>query len=76
MSSSGKSLERAEDRKTLRTSTINHLWDAAVFLGFLLFSGLAIAAVAIATPLILAVSALAGLLSNKADGAAWRPAHA
>lgn len=76
MSQNGNSAVLVDLRKSARASSVDRLWDAAIFIGFLVFSGLAIAAVAVATPLVLAVSALAGLFSKKADGAAWRSAHA
>lgn len=50
--------------------------DALIFLGFLILSGIAIVAVAVATPVVLAISAIAGLLSKNADRAGWRAAGA
>jgi hypothetical protein len=50
--------------------------DALVFAGFLLLSVLAIAAVAVATPVVLALSALAGLFEKNGGGDGWRSARA
>jgi len=56
--------------------TVDRVADALVFAGFLSLSVLAIAAVAVVTPLVLALSALAGLFEKNGDTNGWRPANA
>lgn len=58
------------------TSSVERVWDVAIFFGFVLCSALAIVALAVAAPVVLMASALLGLTSRTADGAAWRPAKA
>lgn len=55
---------------------LNRAIDAVIFLGFLILSGVAVIAVAIVAPFILALSAIVGLFSKKSAYAGWRPAGA
>ncbi|NOX82535.1 MAG: hypothetical protein GXP06_06040 [Alphaproteobacteria bacterium] len=72
-----KKLSGPESQKSERSETaFERGADALIFLGFLIISALAIAAVAIAAPVVLAISAIAGLMSSKADRTGWRPAGA
>lgn len=49
---------------------------AALFLVLFLLSAVALAAVAVAAPVVLALSAVAGLVANKKNDNGWRPAGA
>ena len=72
-----KKLSLLERQKSERAETaLDRFWDALIFLGFLIVSALAIVAVAIATPVVLAISVIAGLMSKNADRAGWRSAGA
>ena len=52
------------------------LSDVMIFVGVLLLPALAIAAVAVAAPIILAVSVVAGLMFKSAPTKSWRRARA
>ncbi len=52
------------------------LADIALMIAVLLLSALAVAAVAFVAPLILAVSAIAGLMTKNRAAKSWRPAGA
>ncbi len=72
-----KKVSLLKQQKSERSRTaLDRFWDALIFLGFLIVSALAIAVVAIAAPVVLAISAIAGLISKNADRAGWRPAGA
>ena len=51
------------------------LWDALIFITVLIFSALAILAVAFVTPLILIISVIAGLLTKQSGVSSWRAAR-
>ena len=57
-------------------TALDRIVDALIFAGFLLLSVIALAAVAVATPVVLAISALAGLISRNNEDDGWRPAGA
>ncbi len=59
-----------------RNRAIDRFADALVFVGFLMLSVLAIAAVAVATPLVLVLSVLAGLFEKNHDSNGWHSANA
>jgi hypothetical protein len=56
--------------------TASALWDALVFLAVLLFSAFAIIFIAVAAPLAITVSAIAGAFSPAGRPRRWRDAHA
>lgn len=58
------------------SSTYERIADALVFIILLLFAVVALAVVAVAAPIALAFSALAGLLTHNQDRNGWRPAGA
>ena len=70
-----KSIIETEQQKKPE-SWVTHLADALIFAGVLLLPALAIAAVAFATPIILAASVLAGLIFRNAPAKSWRRARA
>lgn len=55
---------------------ISALADALVFFAVLVFSALAVIVIALAAPLAIALSALAGVLSPGHRARRWRDAHA
>ena len=59
-------------KQTLR----RRMADGTLIVGFLTLSAIAIGAVAIATPVILVVSSLVGLLNKDAATNNWRPVSA
>jgi len=71
-----KRVSPASDLSEKHDRVADRFADALVFAGFLSLSVLAIAAVAVVTPLILALSALAGLFEKNGDTNGWRPANA
>lgn len=58
------------------SSAYERIADALVFIILLLFAVVALAVVAVAAPVALAFSALAGLLTQNQDRNGWRPAGA
>lgn len=50
--------------------------ETAVFIGMILLTSLAVMAVAVAAPLVLGVTALAGFFSRKRAARRWRPVGA
>ncbi|MEC9295579.1 MAG: hypothetical protein VX553_07755 [Pseudomonadota bacterium] len=50
--------------------------EALFFAGVILLSSLAVIALAIAAPFVLAASAIAGLLTKNKDAHGWRPVSA
>lgn len=51
------------------------LSDAASFWGVILLSAAAVAAIALATPFVLAVAAVSSILADKKGNSTWRPAR-
>ena len=60
------------DRQNIKS----RLTDLVVFSGFLALSGIAVLAFAVATPIILLISAIVGLTSGNDDRGNWRPVAA
>lgn len=58
------------------SSTYERIADALVFIILLLFAVVALVVVAVAAPIALTFSALAGLLTQNQDCSGWRPAGA
>ena len=59
-----------------RHSAVKRAGEAVFFTGVILLSSLAVIALAVAAPFILAVSAVAGLLSRNKHAGGWRPVSA
>jgi len=59
-----------------RQSVVKRAGEALFFTGVILLSSLAVIAIAVAAPFVLAASALAGLVTNKKSARGWRPVSA
>ncbi len=59
-----------------RRSVLKRAGEALFFAGVILLSSLAVIALAIAAPFVLAASALTGLVTNKDSARGWRPVSA
>ncbi|MEZ5897714.1 MAG: hypothetical protein R3C40_11425 [Parvularculaceae bacterium] len=66
----GDDLHRADVR-----TRAGRLIDAVLFLAVLVFSAAALVVVAIAAPLALAISAVAGVFAKDGHARGWRAAH-
>lgn len=61
---------------TERRPFTSRVSEAAIFTGMILLTSLAIIAVAVAAPIILGLTALAGFISRKGRARRWRPVGA
>jgi|GEM_PF-4577467 len=55
---------------------MRHASDAASFWGIILLSATAVAAIALATPFVLVIAAISGLIAGNKTQSTWRPARA
>ena len=67
-------VDQIPTESTGRETRMGAAADAIIFVGALIVSALALAAVAVATPIIVAVSLIAGLMFKNAPAKSWRRA--
>ena len=60
----------------MRSPAVRRVGEALFFAGVILLSSVAVIAVAIAAPFVLAASVIAGALTKKNNGRGWRPVSA
>ncbi len=68
--------QRSKLSKVSSSGVVAQISDAASFWGVILVSAAAIAAIALATPFVLVVAAVAGLVAGNKRHSTWRPARA
>lgn len=71
-----KRISRQQQSGKRAETTAGRIAGAALFLVIFLLSALAVAALAVAAPVVLALSAIAGLVAGKKHNSGWRPAGA
>ncbi len=69
-------LVTAPSSGTVSSGIVARLSDAAAFWGVILLSAAAVAAIALATPLVLALAAVIGLVAGNKPHSTWRRARA
>lgn len=72
---SGQEILKSDETKEPESWT-KRLGDTAIMIGVISLSALAIAAVAVATPLVLIISAIIGLATKSGAPTGWRSAGA